>query len=187
MPTQVPPLPPEAIRFSPPSHKSAVLPSLTNLFLTFIHFCCQNTYTLFVFLQVFLDVTVTVTYSFFVYFLFAVFHFTVSEAFARYILAFRSLFALVDDLFMIFLPNFVTLFFFTICRLRLPYLCVLVLLFRLASPLLFLLFRCLNTLIISITPLTSLLFLPLILPAHHHHLCQYDVFFDLVHASKNMI
>ena len=150
MPTQVPPLPPEAIRFSPPSHKSAVLPSLTNLLLTFIYFCCQNTHTLFVFLQVFLYVTVT--YSFFVDFLSAVFHFTVSEAFARYILAFRSLFALVDDLFMICLPNFVTLFFFIICRLRLPYLCVLVLLFRLASPLLFLLFRCLNTLITSITP-----------------------------------
>ena len=38
VPTQFPPLPPRDNFSSPPSHKSIVLPSLTNLFLTFIHF-----------------------------------------------------------------------------------------------------------------------------------------------------
>ena len=71
------------------------------------------------------------------------------------------------------------------CVLRLAHLYVLVWLFRFVPPLLFLLFRCFNTLIASFAPLTSPLFPPLMLPARHNHHCEHDVFFYLADTSQN--
>ena len=68
----------------------------------------------------------------------------------------------------------------------LTYLCILVLLFRLVSPFLFLIFRYVNALIASILPLTAFLFLPLALPATTINIGQHVAFFYPVHTSQNM-
>ena len=87
-----------------------------------------------------------------------------------------------------FLLICVIVFFFFFYNLwpSLTYLCILVLLFRLVSPFLFLIFRYVNALIASILPLTAFLFLPLALPATTINIGQHVAFFYPVHTSQNM-
>ena len=99
-----------------------------------------------------------------------------------------------ENLFLLCCYNFFLLPCFAICVIAffdnlwpsLTHLCVLVLLFCLASPFRFLLFNLIKCIDCTIAPLTSPLFLPLILSTHHNHCCQYEAFFYLGHAPKNM-
>ena len=149
---------------------------------SFIFVAKMLTFTLFVFLQVLAGAIC----SPFVIFCRSAFPFHCFGGFCLLFFCVLFSFCAYGWHFDVFLTIFVESFFFSICGLRLSYLRVLVLLFRFAFPFLFLLFYFFNALNISLAPLTSILFLPLILSSRHNHGCQHVIFFLPWHTSKNM-